>query len=344
MEMQRYVKHSVGWWWITAACMVIAICCIVKAVQVQRYREAMEPSPLLVGEEQPGDYSYIDVVDMTDWVYRVTDRSGSEKVFYFAGDADGYVYLVRLSDAQYARFADISDEPPAPVHLTGVLCTVPKRYIPDLAEVDGTTVEEYIAYYGDYYIDAVMTPADMDNGFLTGAAAAFTVAVILLLQSAVLSVQFAKEIKRLKREGLLERAEYEFQRSRSDLHAAVRLSDTFIYGRHSDLARPLTDVLWVYWHEGSVVDVHLLTTDGRDCMLRLSGNAARRSAEEILQAVSVRNSKVLVGRTRENSLRYDQQVPRIRQQRVKKAILWGVSLVMAAAAFVILSLTWIAAG
>ena len=247
MEMQRYIKHAAGWWWITAACMVIAICCMVKAVQVQRYREAMEPSPLLVGEEQAGDYSYIDVMYMTDWAYQVTDRSGSEKVFYFAGDADGYVYLVRLSDAQHAKFAAISGELPAPVRLTGVLCTVPKRNIPDLAEVDGTTIEEYIAYYGDYYIDAVMTPADMNNGFLTGAIAAFTAAVILLLQSAVFSVQFIKEMKRLKREGLLERAEYEFQRARGDLHAAVRLSDTFIYGRHSNLARPLTDVLWVYW-------------------------------------------------------------------------------------------------
>lgn len=338
MEMQRYVKHSAGWWWITAACMVIAICCMVKAVQVERYRETMEPSPLLVGEEQAGDYSYIDVVDMTDWVYQVTDRSGGEKVFYFAGDADGYVYLVRLSDAQYAEFAGISDELPAPVRLTGVLCTVPKRYIPDLAEIDGTTVEEYIAYYGDYYIDAAMTPADMDNGFLTGAIAAFAAAVILLLQSAAFSVQFAKEIKRLEREGLLERAEYEFQRARGDIHAAVRLSDTFIYGRHSDLARPLTDVLWVYWYGGGVVDVHLLTTDGRECMLRLSGGAARRSAEEILQAVSVRNSGVLVGRTRENSLRYDRQVPRIRQQRVHRAMLWGVSLAMAAAALLLLYL------
>lgn len=338
MEMQRYIKHAAGWWWITAACMVIAICCMVKAVQVERYREAMEPSPLLVGEEQAGDYSYIDVMYMTDWAYQVTDRSGSEKVFYFAGDADGYVYLVRLSDAQHAEFAAISGELPVPVRLTGVLCTVSKRYIPDLAEVDGTTIEEYIAYYGDYYIDAVMTPADMDNGFLTGAIAAFTAAVILLLQSAVFSVQFMKEMKRLKREGLLERAEYEFQRARGDLHAAVRLSDTFIYGRHSNLARPLTDVLWVYWREGGVVDVHLLTTDGRDCMLRLSGDAACRSAEEILQAVSVRNSKVLVGRTRENSLRYDRQVPRIRQQRVHRAVLWGVSFALAAAALLILYL------
>ena len=157
MEMRRYIRHSNGWWWLAAVCMAIAVCCAVKAAQVQKDREAMAPAPLLV------DYRHIDAVYMTDWVYRVTDRSGRKKIFYFAGDADGYVYLVRLGDGQYAEFADVTDE--LPVRLAGVLCTVPKAYLPDLAEADGSTVEEYVDYYGDYYIDAAMTPADLNNGF-----------------------------------------------------------------------------------------------------------------------------------------------------------------------------------
>ena len=338
MEMRRYIRHSNGWWWLAAVCMAIAVCCAVKAAQVQKDGEAMAPAPLLVGEERAGDYRHIDAVYMTDWVYRVTDRSGRKKIFYFAGDADGYVYLVRLGDGQYAAFAAMPDE--LPVRLAGVLCTVPKAYLSDLAEVDGSTVEEYLDYYGDYYIDAAMTPADLDNGFRTGAVSAFTVGVILLLQSAVFSVQFRKELRRLEEKGLLERAEYEFQNARGDLHGDVRLSDTFIYGRHAALARPLTDVLWVYWQEKTgAVDVHLLTADGRDCMLRLSGQTARRNAEEILQAVAARNSGVLVGRTRENGLRYNRQVPRIRQQRVRRIVLWAVWLAAAAAAFAVLALT-----
>ena len=338
MEMRRYIRHSNGWWWLAAVCMAIAVCCAVKAAQVQKDREAMAPAPLLVGEERAGDYRHIDAVYMTDWVYRVTDRSGRKKIFYFAGDADGYVYLVRLGDGQYAAFAAMPDE--LPVRLAGVLCTVPKAYLPDLAEVDGSTVEEYVDYYGDYYIDAAMTPADLNNGFRTGAVSAFAVGVILLLQSAVFSVQFRKELRRLEERGLLERAEYAFQNARGDLYGNVRLSDTFIYGRHAALARPLTDVLWVYWHEKTgAVDVHLLTADGRDCMLRLSGQTARRNAEEILQAVAARNSGVLVGRTRENGLRYNRQVPRIRQQRVRRIVLWAVWLAAAAAAFAVLALT-----
>lgn len=338
MEMRRYIRHSNGWWWLAAVCMAIAVCCAVKAAQVQKDRAAMEPMPLVVGEEQPGDYRYINVADMTGWVYKVTDRSDREKVFYFVGDADGYVYLVRLGDGQYAEFADVTDE--LPVRLAGVLCTVPKAYLPDLAEVGGPTVEEYLNYYGDYYIDAAMTPSDLDNGFRTGAVLAFAVGVILLLQSIACSVQFRKELRRLEEKGLLERAEYEFQNARGDLHGDVRLSDTFIYGRHAALARPLTDVLWVYWQEKTgAVDVHLLTADGRDCMLRLSGQTARRNAEEILQAVAARNSGVLMGRTRENGLRYNRQVPRIRQQRVRRIVLWAVWLAAAAAAFAVLALT-----
>ena len=337
MEMRRYIRHSNGWWWVTAVCMAIAVCCAVKTAQVQKDRAAMEPMPLVVGEEQAGDYRYINVVDMTGWVYKVTDRSDREKVFYFAGDAGGYVYLVRLGDGQYAAFADVPDE--LPVRLAGVLCTVPKSYLPELAEVDGSTVEEYLDYYGDYYIDAAMTPADLDNGFQIGAVSAFIAGVVLLLQSIAFSVQLRKELRQLEREGLLERAEYEFQNARGDLYGNVRLSDTFIYGRHAALARPLTDVLWVYWHETAAVDVHLLTADGRDCMLWLSGQAARRNAEEILQAVAMRNSGVLVGRTQENSLHYDRQVPRIRQQRVRRIVLWCVWLAAAVAAFAVLALT-----
>lgn len=81
MEMRRYIRHSNGWWWLAAVCMAIAVCCAVKAAQVQKDREAMAPAPLVVGEERAGDYRHIDAVYMTDWVYRVTDRSGRKKTF-----------------------------------------------------------------------------------------------------------------------------------------------------------------------------------------------------------------------------------------------------------------------
>ena len=81
MEMRRYIRHSNGWWWLAAVCMAIAVCCAVKAAQVQKDREAMAPAPLVVGEERAGDYRYFDAVYMTDWVYRVTDRSGRKKTF-----------------------------------------------------------------------------------------------------------------------------------------------------------------------------------------------------------------------------------------------------------------------
>ena len=249
---------------------------------------------------------------------------------------------MRLGDGQYAAFAAMPDE--LPVRLAGVLCTVPKAYLPDLAEVDGSTVEEYVDYYGDYYIDAAMTPADLNNGFRTGAVSAFAVGVILLLQSAVFSVQFRKELRRLEERGLLERAEYAFQNARGDLYGNVRLSDTFIYGRHAALARPLTDVLWVYRHEMKLLFfrslvVQLMTYDGRVYGLKLSRGSSRRTADAIVQAVAARNSGVLVGRTRENGLRYDRQVPRIRQQRVRRIVLWAVWLAAAAAAFAVLALT-----
>ena len=62
-----------------------------------------------VGKSYLGDYNYIDVQYMTTWAYRVTLGDGRKLVFYLAEDTEGYGYLVQLSDAEYARYADIVD-------------------------------------------------------------------------------------------------------------------------------------------------------------------------------------------------------------------------------------------
>ena len=52
-----------------------------RALCQEKHLTCMAPAPLVVGEERAGDYRYIDAVYMTDWVYRVTDRSGRKKTF-----------------------------------------------------------------------------------------------------------------------------------------------------------------------------------------------------------------------------------------------------------------------
>ncbi len=94
---------------------------------------------------------------------------------------------MQLSDAEYARYADIVDytyaddsgdgavpgygralvarlypgtetTAPAPVRLVGVICETPEAYIDDIAAAVGMTAEDFVYTYGDYYIDSELTP------------------------------------------------------------------------------------------------------------------------------------------------------------------------------------------
>lgn len=367
MEMRRYIRHSAAWWIVAAVLLAVTAGCAVLGVLRQKGMEAVEPTPLPEGEVYLDDYHYIDVQYMSDWIYKVTHGDGDQELFYIAWDAEGYGYLVRLDEAQFARFSDIvaytagqtsdlldvtgqSDEPlsplsadipgeggvdtpteptdkPAPVRLSGMICATPEDYIADIASKDGTTSEEFITYYGDYYIDATKKPTDLDNDFLWMALLVLLFAVIFLAQAMVYSVQLGRELKRLRKAGLLERAESEFHYLQGDLRSDALVSTAFIYGRRQNLALPLADVLWVYRHETKMLGfrsmvVQLLTYDGRSYALRLRRGTGRRTADAIVQAVGSRNPEALVGLTRENHRLYDQQVPRTRLQSTHIGVAW----------------------
>ena len=106
MEMRRYVRHSPAWWIVGGILALLTAGCIVLGLLAQRDSAAAEAVP--IGDEiYLGDYNYIDVQYMTTWAYRVTLGDGHKLVFYLAEDTEGYGYLVQLSDAEYARYADI---------------------------------------------------------------------------------------------------------------------------------------------------------------------------------------------------------------------------------------------
>lgn len=234
---------------------------------------------------------------------------------------------------------------PAPVRLSGIICATPEDYIADIAEHDGTTSEEFIEYYGDYYIDGTMTPKDMDNDFFYAALFVFCFASIFLVSAIAYSSQLRKELKRLKKAGLLERAESEFHYLQGDLRSDALVSTAFIYGRHQNIVLPLADVLWVYRHDIKLlfarsVVVQLMAYDGRSYALKLSHGASRRTADAIVQAVASRNPEALVGLTRENHRLYDQQVPHTKQQYVRVGIVWAVWIGLTIVFNIVMRLIW----
>ena len=245
----------------------------------QRDSAAAEAVP--IGDEiYLGDYNYIDVQYMTTWAYRVTLGDGHKLVFYLAEDTEGYGYLVQLSDAEYARYADIVDytyaddsgdgavpddtaapselavyipltetTAPAPVRLVGVICETPEAYIDDIAAAVGMTAEDFVYTYGDYYIDSELTP-DTGSSFWSLIASFLGLAAFVLLVSAALyTAQLNSTLKQLKKGKLLERAESEFHYLEGDRRSDALVSTAFLYGRRQNIVLPLADVLWVYRHD-----------------------------------------------------------------------------------------------
>lgn len=289
---------------------------------------------------------------MTTWAYRVTLGDGRKLVFYLAEDTEGYGYLVQLSDAEYARYADIVDytyaddsgdgavpddtaapselavyipltetTAPAPVRLVGVICETPEAYIDDIAAAVGMTAEDFVYTYGDYYIDSELTP-DTGSSFWSLIASFLGLAAFVLLASAALyTAQLNITLKQLKKGKLLERAESEFHYLEGDRRSDALVSTAFLYGRRQNIVLPLADVLWVYRHDLKLLwakrtVVELLTYDGRSITLRLERGGSRRTADAIVQAVSARNPEALVGLNRENQRLYSQQVPHAKRKRV----------------------------
>ena len=363
MEMRRYVRHSPAWWVAGLVLAALAAVCILLGSAEQRAREDAAPTPL--GDTvYLDDYNYIDVQYMTEWVYRVTLGDGSRNTFYIAWDAEGYGYLVLLTDEQYAAYADIvaytySDDSglldatgqaedtaselamyipltqvaaPAPVRLTGIIRTTPTEYITDMADADGMTADDFINTYGDYYIDGTAVPAALDNDWFYIAVLFATAAFVVLVVAASYAAQLRGTLKLLRKSGLQERAESEFHYLEGDRRTNALVSTAFLYGRRQNIVLPLADVLWVYRHDMRLLwakrtVVQLMTYDGRSYTLQLGRGSSRRSADALVQAVSARNPEALVGLTRENHRLYDQQVPHAKSRRT-----WAVVGGAAAAA------------
>ena len=310
MEMRRYVRHSPAWWIVGGILALLTAGCIVLGLLAQRDSAAAEAVP--IGDEiYLGDYNYIDVQYMTTWAYRVTLGDGHKLVFYLAEDTEGYGYLVQLSDAEYARYADIVDytyaddsgdgavpddtaapselavyipltetTAPAPVRLVGVICETPEAYIDDIAAAVGMTAEDFVYTYGDYYIDSELTP-DTGSSFWSLIASFLGLAAFVLLVSAALyTAQLNSTLKQLKKGKLLERAESEFHYLEGDRRSDALVSTAFLYGRRQNIVLPLADVLWVYRHDLKLLwakrtVVELLTYDGRSITLRQPPDGGR---------------------------------------------------------------------
>lgn len=251
--LKQYVKPgSAGMilGWIFLGLMVV---CIIAGIIFGATGTDGRPTAFNPAKDDTGDYVYLDVVGISDWLY---DYDGV--IYYSAEDEDGYLYTVRMTKSTHKKMADqqeywereSNDEPmPEPYRLYGMVQKTTSSVKEDLAEMWDMSTSEYDEYFGEMFLNATTTPKESNiAGFLTGALFCGIMAALFLLVSFGPGRTYKKCIRRLEELGELERAEEQLN-SPGNLVIGkdrARLSSNYLFSRKTGVVVRYEDIMWCF--------------------------------------------------------------------------------------------------
>jgi hypothetical protein len=253
--LKKYAKPSSAVGIIGAVLLAIAAVLLVAGIFAAGNAKNNMAEPVLFDsvESKSGSYVYLDVVGISNWLY---DYDGA--VYYSAEDAQGYLYTVRVSDADYKKMTaqqeyfvreDENAPQPAPYRLVGLSMTATKVVKDSLASSWEISTAEYEKHFGTMYLNATTDPvSEAGTGFFVFAFLCFLFGVLLAISGIVESVKFKKTIQALEQENLLDRAAAELNDPNNLIVGKdrARLSEHFLFGKGSNAMVPYSDIQWVY--------------------------------------------------------------------------------------------------
>ena len=168
-----------------------------------------EPEPFDALESEKGDYAYLDVIGVSDWVYKY-----DETTFYVLEDQWHLLYVAILSDREFSSLRvqndywnEITDRE-VPVRLTGLVLNVTDSVRDAYEEVFELDDEEFERYFGDHSLDVGSTPTgEKSSMWAAFAVMLFIFSLIPLLGSRPTAVAAKKAVRRLDARGVLDTAE-----------------------------------------------------------------------------------------------------------------------------------------
>ena len=161
-------------------------------------------------KQSGGEYAYIDVVGLSDWLYKVDSTT-----YYTAMDADGYTYIITLSASDLYRLSaqrtwwdsDDTDNPPEPVRLTGKTSKITSAAREAIQEVWDMGDAEYSSYFGKLYLITTTTPAESRGGAFIGIGVTLFIAWFgTALSSMIMNSRAKKAVNSLMASGNYEKA------------------------------------------------------------------------------------------------------------------------------------------
>lgn len=238
---------------ISTILVVVAIVLAVLGVVAMKGAdtEALEFYP---NDSETGTMGYIDVVGISDWLYQYDSA-----VYYTALDAEGYLYIVRLSDKQFKELAPqleyFNDETdtvamPEAFRLEGLVSNISSDARSTIAEVWQLTTAEYDQYFGAKYLDATTdTAAAAFAPWLVFAMISGLFGLVFLILSLRAAGLAKKCLNRLEELGLTERAAQQAEFADSNTLIGKNrgmLSQEFLFGKGTGVVVPYSDILWCY--------------------------------------------------------------------------------------------------
>ena len=276
-----------------------------------------EPEPFRVRGTVHSDWSYLDVVGISDWVYRSDDVH-----YHIAEDAEGRFYVVHISESRYRKMTEQQaywneeTTKKVPVRLTGLAKSATdtmKSYICQAVEISPL---QYGTYFGSNYLDATSTP-NSDAVWGWG-----MLAVLGLILGLVLTLSARAAKKRTDR-ALAALGGYAVEQAAAEMDAPttervnndrLRLGEQYLFGKHKGMLLRYDQVVWAYQQvqrTNFIVTGRNLLLGDEQGNLTAAASFGRKGEEqiaELMRRIAARNPSVLLGFSAENRRAWQERV------------------------------------
>ena len=266
-----------------------------------------------------GDYCYIDVVGVSDWLYKYESST-----YYTVLDKDGNYAIALIKSSDYysmgaQRTYWDSDEdavPPEPYRLYGMSVKTTDSLKSTIAEVWGMSQVEYSTYFGRLYLNASTSPSSNKGS------AFIAVAVFSLvgwfgtgLYSLITRSRAKKSIRALEASGMMQEASSQFYNAVTNYPSEppVLLTKDYIFTKNNGSVVNLADIKWIFKriqrYNFVKVGEYLIgkTADGKEKMLMtISKNSEPGIEDRIIDNITAINPDLIVGYSKEAQAAYNE--------------------------------------
>lgn len=265
---------------------------------------------------EAGDYVYLDIVGISNWLYKVESDS-SKTVYYSVEDADDNIYTMVVSDAEYSKMMtqrtywnrEGENDPNAEVYrIYGTArrssSEVKEALASSWSSYGLSTVSDYEYYFGTMHFDSTTTPGDSRGmGFIIGGIFALAAWICAAVASGKSKKNMKKCLKRLEELGELDAAAAEISGAVVTVGKdKCRISDNYIYTKKGGVVLSLKDILWSYRHVtktngiNSNTQLLALTCTGKSYgLISVAGGDSKDLTTEIMTVMAERNPTILMG-------------------------------------------------